>query len=867
VPKLEEGNSEPATIAGVGFMTLDAEFRIGYLHSHGGGSQGMTSADVAGMSLWEAYPMAAGSLVEENLRAVMKERVARRFENYHEPWRSWFRIHALPAKDGGLAIYFEDISRQRVQEQLLGTAEHFSRAAAESSPDGIKIIDHEGKIVWVSSNGLAMMEWDRLEDIAGKLWIDQWPGAANREIARGALEAALAGKVGRFEACRTTAKGGVKWMNVAVVSMPGEGYRAEHVLSISRDVTSRRLLEDESRDSDQQFRDMADHAPVMIWIAGSDGRCNYLSKSWYLFSGRPPGGNEIAEWRAAVHPEDLAEVDALPRDSIGRISVAPLEYRARRADGQYRWLLDTVVPREGPGGRFAGCIGSMIDITDRKVAEGAVRQSETLFRNLANSIPQLAWMARADGEIFWFNQRWYDYIGEARGSAAGGNWAGFHGAEESAAVARAFNLAITSCRPFEEAFTLRRHDGEYRWHLCQMLPVQDDDGQLRLWFGTHTDITEEREAAWRKDRFLTTLAHELRNPLAPILTGLEVIRASASDPATIQRVAAMMKRATGQIVHLIDDLLDVTRINTGKFTLKKARVSLGEILGNAVESARADLQQQARRFEFTLGRDRIEVDGDPVRLEQVVSNLLSNAVKYTPRGGLIRLACGIDERSRPWISVSDSGPGIEPSRHEEIFKPFEQSECSSGGGLGIGLALVKVIVELHGGSIVVNSDGRGTGSEFIIRLPATDAVADPKEIVMPEMPMPTPSVIPRVLVVEDGKTTADILAMFFEVEGFEVSVAYDGVEALEKVAETMPDLILMDLGMPRMDGFEAARRIRSLPGGGEVTMVALSGWGREQDKQRSGAAGFDDHLVKPVSPADLRLLLTRFLKRSAKADH
>lgn len=483
-PKLEEGNSEPPTIAGMGFMTLDAEFRIGYLHSHGDGSQGRTSADVAGMSLWEAYPMTAGSLVEENLRAVMKECVARRFENYYEPRRSWFRIHALPAQDGGLAIYFED-------------------------------------------------------------------------------------------------------------------------------------------------------------------------------------------------------------------------------------------------------------------------------------------------------------------------------------------------------------------------------------------ITGEREAAWRKDRFLMTLAHELRNPLAPILTGLEVIRASASDPATIQRVAAMMKRATGQIVHLIDDLLDVTRINTGKFTLKKARVALGEILGSAVESAQVDLQQHGQRIEFSPGREVIQVEVDAVRLEQAVSNLLSNAVKYTPRGGLIRLACGIDERSGPWISVSDSGPGIAPSRHEEIFKLFGQAESSSREGLGIGLALVKVIVELHGGSIVVNSDGRGTGSEFIIRLPATDAVADPKEIVMPEMPMHTVSAIPRVLVVEDGKTTADILAMFFEVEGFEVSVAYDGVEALEKVARSMPDLILMDLGMPRMDGFEAARRIRSLPGGGEVTMVALSGWGREQDKQRSGAAGFDDHLVKPVSPADLRLLLTRFFKRSS----
>lgn len=870
VPGIDEAGPGPATIAGVGFMTLDAAFRIGYLHSHGDQSRGRTSADVAGMTFWEAYPTTAGTHVEENLRAVMEQRVARRFDNYYEPWNSWFRIHALPAGDGGLAIYFEDISGQRDQEQLLGTAEHFSRAVAESSPDSIKIIDRDGKIVWVSPNGLAMMEWDRLEDIAGKLWIDQWPGTATREIAREALEAALAGKVGRFEECRPTAKGVVKWMNVAVVSLPGRGDRADHLLSISRDVTGRRLLEDESRDSDQRFRDMADHAPVMIWIAGSDGRCNYLSKSWYEFSGRPPGGNELAEWRAAVHPDDLAEVDSLTLETIGRCSGAPLEYRARRADGQYRWLLDTAVPREGPGGRFAGCIGSMIDITDRKVAEGAVRQSEALFRTLANSIPQLAWIARADGEIFWFNQRWYDYTGEARGSAAGENWAGFHGPGESAAVARAFRQAVAGRLPFEEAFTLRRHDGEYRWHLCQMLPVHDDEGQLRLWFGTHTDITEEREAAWRKDRFLATLAHELRNPLAPILTGLEVIRASASDPATIERVASMMKRATGQIVHLIDDLLDVTRINTGKFTLKKARVTLGEILDGAVESARVELQQHGQRFEFQRGAERIEVDADPVRLEQAVSNLLSNAVKYTPRDGLIRLACGVDEHSWPWISVSDSGPGIAPSRHEEIFKLFEQSDCASRDGLGIGLALVKVIVELHGGSIVVNSDGLGTGCEFVIRLPAPDDVAVPvpvpvaKAVVAPEEPAAAGSDLPRVLVVEDGKTTADILAMFFEVEGYQVGVAYDGVQALEMIAGEMPDLILMDLGMPRMDGLEAARRIRGLPGGGDVAMVALSGWGRAQDKQRSAEAGFDDHLVKPVSPADLRSLLTRVSRRRAE---
>ncbi len=499
----------------------------------------------------------------------------------------------------------------------------------------------------------------------------------------------------------------------------------------------------------------------------------------------------------------------------------------------------------------------MVGIKDRKFAEGAAGQSEVLFRTLANTIPQLAWMARADGEIFWFNQRWYDYVGEARGSVAGENWAGFHGVEESAAVARAFQQAITGRCPLEKAFTLRRHDGEYRWHLCQMLPVHDNDGEARLWVGTHTDITVEREAATRKDRLLGALGHELRNPLAPILTGLEVIRAAASEPATLQRVATLMKRATGQIVLLIDDLLDVARINTGKFTLKKARVTLGEILGSAVDSARVDLQEHGQRFVFNPGRDVIEVDGDPVRLERAVSNLLSNAIKHTPRGGVIRLACGVDESSWPWISVSDSGPGIALSRHEEIFNLSEQSECSSQEALGIGLAMVKVIVEMHGGRIVVNSDGHGTGSEFIIRLPAPGAEAEPPSIAPHDEPVAAGSAFPRVLVVDDGKTTADILAMFFMGEGYQVSVAYDGIQALEAAAGTMPDLILMDLGMPRMDGLEAARRIRDLPGGGNVAMVALSGWGREEDKRRSAEAGFDDHLVKPVSPADLRQLLVR----------
>lgn len=602
---------------------------------------------------------------------------------------------------------------------------------------------------------------------------------------------------------------------------------------------------------------MADRAPVMLWMADGEGRCTYLSKSWYDFTGLPPGEDKQADWAAAVHPADLEAIGIMVRRHAG----IHLEYRMRRHDGQYRWLLDTAAPRRDLAGDPAGYIGSMTDITDRKTAEGAVRQSEQMFRTLANSIPQLAWMARPDGKIFWFNQRWYDYTGSERGTAAAEDWRSFHGSAGSAAVDCAFARAIRNGTPFQEAFTLLRGDGEYRWHLCQMLPVRDPEGKLRLWFGTHTDITEEREAQHRKDLFLATLAHELRNPLAPILTGLDVIRSSSSDPATIARVAAMMERQTGQMVHLIDDLLDMSRINTGKIVLKKERVHLDEVIGSAVEAAQPVIRQYNHDFrvEVAEGRAGIAVEVDPHRMAQVITNLLSNAAKYTPPGGHIRLLHGQEANGAPWLAVEDDGKGIAPEHRDAIFGLFEQDDQERQDGLGIGLTLVKSLVELHGGTVEVQSDGADKGSRFTVRLPASALCTEPPPAAaqLAHAAAPAEGAWQSVLVVDDGKPTADILAMFFEMEGKEVAVAYDGEAAVESATERMPDLILMDLGMPRMDGFEAARRIRQLPGGGTVTMIAVSGWGREDDRRQSREAGFDEHLVKPVNPAVLRSLIER----------
>jgi PAS domain S-box-containing protein len=839
-----------------GFLTLDADFHITYLNPRAEEIGGISRTELAGKTFWEVYPMTPGGGAEELLRSVMTSRIARRFEFFHHSRNLWFCVHAMPALDGGLTLFLEDVTGQRETDIALRKVERFSSAVVDHSPDCIKIIDRDGGIVWMSPNGLAMMEVDRLEDIKGRPWVDLWPEGSARAAARAAFETALRGEVGLFEEFCPTLKGGSKWWNVAVVLMPALPDQPERLLSISRDVSDRRGIESRLRESEERFRNMADHAPVMIWIAGENGLCSYLSKSWYEFTGRTPTEDKIADWASAVHPDDLPEIETRLLRAHRARSGEPVEYRARRHDGQYRWLLDAAVPRHRSDGKFAGYIGSMTDITDRKVAEGAVRQSEELFRTLANSIPQLAWMARPDGRIFWYNQRWYDYTGCERGSADAEDWRGFHGEEGRASVMEAFERAVATGTSFQEAFTLRRADGEYRWHLCQMLPIRDDEGQLRLWFGTHTDITEEREAQRRKDQFLATLAHELRNPIAPILTGLEVIRSSASDAATISQVAAMMERQTGQMVHLIDDLLDMSRINTGKIVLKKEKVRLGSVIDSAVEASQPVIKQYGHHFNVEGGDGMTTVEVDPHRMAQVISNLLSNAAKYTQPGGKIVLKHGVDPESRPWISVTDNGKGIDPGRRETIFQLFEQEDLARQDGLGIGLTLVKSLIDLHGGTIELESEGSGKGSRFTVRLPASalcdpvgDATRPPSVRISPE--------VRHVLVVDDGKSTADILAMFFEFEGRQVSVAYDGLGAVDAAAARMPDLILMDLGMPRMDGFEAARRIRRLPGGDRVTMVALSGWGQEKDKLRSREAGFDDHLVKPVSPGDLRALMDR----------
>ena len=381
-----------------------------------------------------------------------------------------------------------------------------------------------------------------------------------------------------------------------------------------------------------------------------------------------------------------------------------------------------------------------------------------------------------------------------------------------------------------------------------------------------------READRRKSEFLATLAHELRNPLAPIRNALELLRLGAAKPGLMERMLGTMERQVGHMVHLINDLLDIARISSGKVVLQVERVTLQSVVASAVETSLPLVEAAGHELALDLPGQAVWLDGDAVRLSQVLSNLLSNAAKYTPQQGRIGVSATTQD-GMAVIAVSDTGIGIAREALESVFEMFAQAPHSIGiskGGLGIGLCLVRHLVALHGGAVTAASHGAGQGSTFTIRLPlaatAADAVQHGTDTdtgtgtgTDAELPAATARPLLRVLVADDNVDAADTLADLLGAKGCQVRVAYDGEQAVRLGAEFHPALVFLDIGMPRMDGYEAARALRALPGMQAVRLVALTGWGAEQDRARTKAAGFDHHLLKPASPEQVAAVLATSL--------
>ncbi len=531
-------------------------------------------------------------------------------------------------------------------------------------------------------------------------------------------------------------------------------------------------------------------------------------------------------------------------------------------------------------GRLVSMLSLVLDVTERnravealreselraRAAEPGTRASEERFRRRVEVSSQIVWVTGADGRAVEDSPSWRAFTGRTYEEWAGDRWLEAIHPDDRARLAAAWRHAVETRSPYAVEFRQIHASGAWRHMECRAVPILDDAGGVREWVGMNVDITERklaeaalrdvnellRDADRRKDEFLAMLSHELRNPLAPIRNAVAILDRATPTGAQAARARAVIGRQVQHLARIVDDLLDVTRIARGKIELRRAPLDLVPVVQRAAEDHRPLLYERGVSLAIVLPGAPAWVDGDGTRLTQVLGNLLQNAAKFTEHGGRVTVALAVagDEVE---VRVRDTGVGIAPELLGRIFEPFVQSDQSlarSQGGLGLGLALVKGIVELHGGTVRAESAGPGQGAEIVVRLPAATSRDAPLEA-----PRQRGAAEPlRVLVVDDNRDAAESLAEILRILGHAADVAIDGAGAIARARASAPDVVLCDLGLPGMDGYAVARALRA-EHGDRVRLVAVSGYARPEDVERARAAGFDGHVAKPADPQELVRLL------------
>jgi PAS domain S-box-containing protein len=487
---------------------------------------------------------------------------------------------------------------------------------------------------------------------------------------------------------------------------------------------------------------------------------------------------------------------------------------------------------------------------------GERARAEQRLRFLADTIPSIVWTCAPDGTITYANRHWYEYYGTRAGGGPNDLTRLVLHPDDAEAARELVLRSLAAGEKFEFEARHRAHDGEYCWYMTRAVPWRDEHGKVNSWFGISTSVHQMKnlmeqlqEADRRKDEFLATLAHELRNPLAPLLNALNVRRMS-NPAASEDPFQGLMERQLGLLVRLIDDLLDVARITRGKLVLRTGPTTLQAVLESAVETARPQLQQGRHELLMELPSTLVPIRADGMRLSQVFANLLNNASKYSDPGSQIELQAVAGDDAIE-VVVRDSGIGLSGEQAHRIFELFIQADTAierARGGLGIGLTLVQRLVEMHGGTVSVHSEGLGRGSEFRVRLPRVGEASAGEQARAPDGDAGFDLDIAagrRALVLDDNRDAADTLSMMLELLGFDVRTLYDPHEFDAANAEFAPEVVFLDVGMPGRSGYDVAAALRATPGGKDVLLVAVTGWGQPEDRKRSREAGFDRHLVKP----------------------
>ena len=579
------------------------------------------------------------------------------------------------------------------------------------------------------------------------------------------------------------------------------------------------------------------------------------------------GGTPCAEVLTGVtcfHPKGVA--DRFPLDDMLRVlgveayAGTPL----RGADGQATGLLVIMHDRPIDGSRHHPCTvlelvaGRAAAELARSRVEAELRNSEEQIRFLSESTPALLWRATPDGRLDYLSPRAAEYTGAPIESLLGHGYVAYMHPDDVAPKMDLWTRARETGGPFEAEYRLRGVSGTYRWQLTRALPKRDASGAITKWYGSVLDVDDRRraeealrDADHRKDEFLAMLAHELRNPLAPICHALAV-QARSSDTDVWNEMRQTMERQVEHLVRLVDDLLDVSRLTMGRITLRREPVDIRDTVTDALDTCRRMLVAKSHRVTTHMPPGPLIVEGDRVRLVQIVTNILNNAGKFTDPGGDIDVAVsGSDESIE--VIVRDNGAGISEERLATIFELFSQSDPSPNrvnGGLGVGLTLARRLVDMHSGTLVAASDGPWRGSEFRLSLPRATTTAS-QSLTQPAGSIHERSAALRVLIVDDHVDATRALRRLLQVMGHQVTVAHDGKSGIELAEQVRPDVILLDIGLPRMDGYSVARHLRTLPAFVSTRIIALTGYGASEARENARKAGFDQHLVKPVDADEL----------------
>jgi PAS domain S-box-containing protein len=664
---------------------------------------------------------------------------------------------------------------------------------------------------------------------------------------------------------------------------------------IARDITERQHAAEALQQNERLFRTLADSAPVMVWLSGTDKLCTFFNKRWLDFTGRTMEQELGNGWATGVHPDDLERCLDIYTSAFDHRNEFEMEYRLRRGDGQYRWVLDHGVPLLDLDEAFTGYIGSCIDITARKEAEEALRVAEEQLRLVTDNMAAAVTRCSRDLRYEWVSPVYAEWLRRKPQEIVGHQIVEVIGIEGYEAIRPHMERVLSGHREEYVAFVNFRGPG-LRWIHAVYVPTRDRADAVNGWVDVVTDITDRRrleeereqllqreheareraeEANQLKDEFLATVSHELRTPLSAILGWSTLLQAGGLDEKQGRVALETIERNAKTQAQLVEDLLDVSRIITGKLRLDVRPVMLASVVESAISSVTPAAEAKGVRIQTVLDPNAGPVSGDAGRLQQVVWNLVSNAIKFTPRGGRVQIRV---ERinSHIEIVVGDTGQGIGPEFLPYVFDRFRQAEGGTSRqhtGLGLGLAIVRHLVELHGGGVRVDSPGVGQGATFTVRLPlmVVHQRDDQKDRVHPTATRNIPYVLERtpnlrsvkVLLIDDEPDTRGLLRTVLEQCGAEVRDAGSAEEGFRITEQWRPSVVVSDIGMAGTDGYQFIQKFREWERerGIWTPAVALTAYARPEDRVRALTAGYQVHVAKPIDPVEFALVVAGQLGR------